>query len=55
MNYLRAYWRWFWRLCPACNCDAPACDTCRICLGYRGGLSRAMADLWLAMYLESLN
>lgn len=32
---LRARWRLFWNLCPACNSDAPELDTCWLCAGSR--------------------
>lgn len=32
---LLARWRIWWNLCPACNSDAPECDTCLCCDGSR--------------------
>jgi len=37
MNFTRI--KWWWRtlrgLCPKCNSDAPAIDTCTVCHSYR--------------------
>lgn len=32
---LRARWRIWWDLCPACNSDAPEIDHCWLCHGSR--------------------
>lgn len=38
ISRLSAWIRLFvWGMCPACNCDAPACDTCPVCQGAREG------------------
>lgn len=29
-------WRLWWGLCPVCNSDAPAIDTCECCHGWQG-------------------
>ncbi len=31
---LRAKYRLLFGFCPACNSDAPAKDSCKVCLGY---------------------
>lgn len=36
LKLLRGWWRHIWGFCPACNCDAPECDTCPICEDYSG-------------------
>lgn len=35
LDRICARWRIWWNLCPGCNSDAPAMDTCWVCLGSR--------------------
>ena len=36
MIYRRGLWRIYWGVCPECNSDAPALDTCKFCGGFLG-------------------
>ena len=33
---IRGWWRSLWKHCPACNDDAPECDTCFVCQNWSG-------------------
>lgn len=59
---LRAKWRLFWDLCPACNSDAPGVDQCECCNGFRssemaeGDMPEAMVTarkaVWLRRFMQ---
>jgi hypothetical protein len=51
MRLLLGLWRYWWRLCPACNSDAPELDDCPICEGFHGCADRKIADEWLDKWL----
>lgn len=55
---IKALRRLRYNLCPACNSDAPAIDTCRVCKSYRGSAmlpyppSSAKKEIWLAHWYK---
>lgn len=54
---IRGRWRLWWKLCPACNCDAPALYACECCQSWshyhRPELpSREVVDQWAARWKE---
>ena len=53
-NRLVAYWRAFRGVCPRCNSDAPAIDTCKACEGWRGSFPPPnwLAATWLMRHFE---
>ena len=52
MRLITAYLRAWRGLCPKCNSEAPACDTCWVCGGYHGLPSRSISAWWLFMLLD---
>lgn len=36
LQLIKGRWRLYWNVCPACNSDAPECDTCTICMDWHG-------------------
>lgn len=47
-------WRLWWKLCPACNCDAPKCDHCRVCEGFRGVAHKERLVVWRRRWLSQI-
>ena len=52
LNRLIWAWRLWWGLCPICNSDAPALDTCKCC---RGEQIYPLTDDQKRLYVEYLD
>ena len=50
LERLLGKWRLWRGLCPNCNSDAPECDTCKVCYGFRGCPIPARIALWRARF-----
>jgi hypothetical protein len=56
LRAMRAYKRAWLGLCPACNSDAPAIDTCQVCHSYRGEHPPhpCITAGWLMLYFDDI-
>ena len=53
VDNLRGRWRLWWRLCPYCNCDGPACDVCLVCNGHRVRASGQRLEDWRRTWMSN--
>lgn len=53
MSNLLPRWRLWHGLCPECNSDAPAIDTCKVCESFSGIPSRATKAKWWGRYSDT--